>query len=146
MVANNNSSVQGKRINAILSKVLGSLELQVMDFMWKTGQATVQQVTEAISHQRPKAYTTIMTVMVHLVDKGVLKRIKEGKRYLYKVAVGRQEFLKVTARSRLQTLVNDFGDIAMAQFLEQIENMDSKKLQELRNLLYKVSNDGNTPK
>lgn len=146
MVANNRSSAEEERDNATLGKVLGSLELEVMDFMWKTGQATVQQVTETISRKRPKAYTTIMTVMVHLVDKGLLKRIKEGKRYLYKVAVGRQEFLKETAKNRLHTLVSDFGDLAIAQFLEQIENMDSKKLQELRNLLPKVSNDGNTPK
>ena len=87
-----------------------------------------------------------MTVMVHLVDKGLLKRIKEGKRYLYKVTVGRQEFLKNRAKSQLQTLVGDFGDIAIAQFLEQIENIDSKRLQELRNLVHEVSNDRNTPK
>lgn len=140
MVANNRSSAEEERDNATLGKVLGSLELEVMDFMWQTGQATVQQVTEAISRQRPKAYTTIMTVMVHLVDKGVLKRIMEGKRYLYTVALDRQEFLKVTAKRRLQTLVSDFGDIAVAQFVEQIENMDSKRLQELRNLLHEVGN------
>jgi predicted transcriptional regulator len=143
---NSRSSAQEERANAILGKVLGSLELEVMDFMWQTGQATVQQVTEAISRRGHKAYTTIMTVMVHLVGKGLLKRTKEGKRYRYQVAVDRQEFLKETAKSRLQALVSDFGDIAIAQFLEQIDNTDSTRLQQLRNLVHEASNDSNTPK
>jgi predicted transcriptional regulator len=75
----------------------------------------------------------------------LLKRIKEGKRYLYKVAVGRQEFLKETAKSRLQALVSDFGDIAIAQFLEQIDSLDSTRLQQLKNLVHEATNEGNTP-
>ena len=145
MVDNNNSSAQEERVNTILRKVLGSLELQVMDFMWQTGQATVRQVAEAISRKQYKAYTTIMTIMVHLVEKGLLKRIKEGKRYLYKVAINRQEFVRESSKSRLQALVGDFGDIAIAQFLETIENIDSKELQRLRNLVNKAGDDRNTP-
>ena len=87
----------------------------------RTQKTAVQQVTDAISRHEHKAYTTIMTVMVHLVEKGLLTRIKEGKRYRYKVVFSRQEFLKETAKGRLQTLVSDFGDIAVAQFLEQID-------------------------
>jgi predicted transcriptional regulator len=146
MIANNRSSVEEKRDNATLGKVLGSLELEVMDFMWQTGQATVQQVTDAISRKRPKAYTTIMTVMVHLVDKGLLKRRKQGKRYRYKVVFDRQEFLRETAKSRLQNLVNDFGDIAVAQFLEQIDNIGSTRLQQLRDMVQKASSESNIPK
>ncbi len=145
MIDNNRNSAQEKRDNATLGKVLGSLELEVMDFMWKTGQATVQQVTNAVSRKQPKAYTTIMTVMVHLVEKGLLKRIKEGKRYRYKVVFGRQEFLKETAKGRLQDLVSDFGDIAIAQFLEQIDNIDSARLQQLRDVVQKASSESNTP-
>jgi predicted transcriptional regulator len=146
MVANNRSSAEEERDNATLGKVLGSLELEVMGFMWKTEQATVRQVTEAISRKRPKAYTTIMTVMVHLVDKGLLKRRKQGKRYRYKVVFDRQEFLRETAKSRLQNLVNDFGDIAVAQFLEQIDNIGSTRLQQLRDMVQKASSESNIPK
>lgn len=145
MVANNSKSAQEERAHAILGKVLGSLELEVMDFMWQTGQATVRQVTEAISRKGHKAYTTIMTVMVHLVGKGLLRRIKEGKRYRYKVVFGRQEFLKETMKSRLKDFVSDFGDIAIAQFLEQIDSLDSTRLQQLRNLVQEAPNDGKKP-
>lgn len=142
MIGNNRGSTQEERANAILGKVLGSLELKVMDFMWQTERATVQQVTETISRKGHKAYTTIMTVMLHLVEKGLLRRTKEGRSYQYKVVFGRQEFLKETVKSRLKDIISDFGDMAIAQFFEQIDNLDSTRLQQLKNPVQEANNDG----
>jgi len=128
----------------ILKKLLGSLETQVMEFMWQTGEATVQEVTDALNRKRRIAYTTVMTVMVHLVDKGLLARTKEGKRYRYMVARGKQEFLRDSSNSRLQDLISDFGDIAIAQFLEQIEQIDDDRLQRLKGLVQEASDERDT--
>ena len=128
----------------ILKKLLGSLETQVMEFMWQTGEATVQEVTDALNRKRRIAYTTVMTVMVHLVDKGLLARTKEGKRYRYMVARDKQEFLRDSSNSRLQDLISDFGDIAIAQFLEQIEQIDDDRLQRLRDLVQEASDERDT--
>ena len=65
----------------ILKKLLGSLELEIMELMWQAGRGTVQQVAKAINHKRPIAYTTVMTVMGHLVTKRLLVRTREGKKY-----------------------------------------------------------------
>ena len=116
----------------VLKKLLGSLELEVMEFMWQAGKATVRQVTEAINHKRPIAYTTVMTVMGHLVDKGLLARIKEGKRYHYRVAQSRDEFLHEISKRMVRTLVDDFGDLAIAQFLGEIGHVDTGRLAERR--------------
>jgi predicted transcriptional regulator len=145
MAADSSSSALNGRADSILRKLLGSLELQVMDVMWQAEEATVKHVTEAINRKRRVAYTTVMTVMVHLVDKGLLQRIKEGKRYRYRVTRSRDEFLGEIVKSRLQTLVNDFGDIAIAQFLEEIEKIDSNRLQRLKNLVREAPSDRNTP-
>jgi predicted transcriptional regulator len=145
MAADSSSSALNGRADSILRKLLGSLELQVMDVMWQAEEATVKHVTEAINRKRQVAYTTVMTVMVHLVDKGLLQRIKEGKRYRYRVTRSRDEFLGEIVKSRLQTLVNDFGDIAIAQFLEEIEKIDSNRLQRLKNLVREAPSDRNTP-
>jgi predicted transcriptional regulator len=83
--------------------------------------------------------------MVHLVDKGLLQRIKEGKRYRYRVTRSRSEFLRDSAKSELQALVSDFGDIAIAQFLEEIEKIDGNRLQRLRNLVREAAGGTNTP-
>lgn len=137
-------SAQPEARDSILRKLLGSLETQVMEFMWQTGEATVQEVTDALNRKRRTAYTTVMTVMVHLVDKGLLARTKEGKRYRYMVARDKQEFLRDRSNSRLQDLISDFGDIAIAQFLEQIEQIDDDRLQRLKDLVQEAGNERDT--
>lgn len=51
---------------AALKKLLGSLELEVIEYMWQISKSTVRQVTKTIDCKRPVAYTTVMTVMGHL--------------------------------------------------------------------------------
>ena len=141
MSADNRGKKPKEQIVATLRKLLGSLELQVMEFMWQTGEATVQQVVKTIKRRRPIAYTTVMTVMGHLVDKGLLARTMEGKRYRYQIARSRDEFLLDSSRSMIHTLVDDFGDLAIAQFLGEIDNIDAGKLEELRNRIQEASNE-----
>ncbi len=125
--------LRGQDVTA-LKKLLGSLEFEVMEFMWQAGEATVRQVTKVIDHKRPIAYTTVMTVMGHLVNKGLLARVKEGKRYHYRVAQSRDEFLHEISKRLVRTMVDDFGDLAIAQFLGEIDNVDAGRLEELRGL------------
>ncbi len=131
---------RGQDITA-LKKLLGSLELEIMECMWQAKEATVQQVTATINRRRPIAYTTVMTVMGHLVDKGLLSRDKEGKRYRYQVARSRDEFLLDSSRSMVRALLNDFGDLAVAQFLGEIDNIDTGRLEELRSRVQEASNE-----
>ena len=143
---NNRGQKPKEQLVATLKKLLGSLELQVMEFMWQTEEATVQQVVKTIKRKRPIAYTTVMTVMGHLVDKGLLSRTMEGKRYRYLVARSRDEFLLDSSRSMIHTLVNDFGDLAIAQFLGEIDNVDAGRLEELRSRVQEASNESDISK
>ena len=128
----------------IPKKLLGSLELEVMEFMWHVGEATVRQVSEAINQRRPLVYTTVMTVMGHLVDKGLLARTKEGKRYRYRVVQSRSEFLHETSMGMIRTLVDDFGELAIAGFLGEIDKVEAERLEQLRNLVQEASGENNT--
>lgn len=132
--------------NTVLKKLLGSLELEVMSFMWQAGNATVQEATNAISHKKPIAYTTIMTIMVHLVDKGLLTRAKYGKRFRYKIVLSKQEFVRDSAKSRLHDLIGDFGDIAAAQLVEEVQKIDTGRLEKLRSLIQERADENNTTK
>ncbi len=130
---------QGKRPEkhdaAVLKKLLGSLELDIMECMWKLREAAVQQVVKCINRKRPIAYTSVMTVMSHLVDKGLLSRTMAGTKYIYQVAQGKGEFLRTASKKMVRTLVADFGDVAIAQFLGEVDNMDVGKLTQLRKLV-----------
>ena len=76
-----------------LGKLLGPLEIEVMAVMWAGSAATVRDVTTAINTTRPLAYTTVMTIMNNLTEKGLLARTPLDKRtHLYEVALSREAF------------------------------------------------------
>ena len=65
-------------------------ELELMDVLWTLGQGTVQDVCNNLS--RELAYTTVMTTLNLLASrKKVLSRVKEGRAYIYKPTVSREE-------------------------------------------------------
>ncbi len=146
MSADNRSKRAKEEDVTVLKKLLGSLELKVMECMWQVEEATVQQVVAAINRRRPLAYTTVMTVMVHLVGKGLLVRTKEGKRYRYRLTKSREEFLQETSRRIIHTLVDDFGDLAIAQFLGEIDNVGADRLEKLRDMVQEPISENNKSK
>jgi len=65
-------------------------ELQLMDVLWTIGQGTVQDVCDRL--ERDLAYTTVMTTLNLLVTKKqVLTREKQGRAYIYRPAVTREQ-------------------------------------------------------
>jgi predicted transcriptional regulator len=62
---------------------LTDAELEIMHVVWELDGGTVRQVHERLNQQRPLAYTTVMTMMNILEEKGHLTRRKEGRAYLY---------------------------------------------------------------
>jgi BlaI family transcriptional regulator, penicillinase repressor len=63
---------------------LAPLELDCMNVLWPLGEATVRDVQQALMHTRPRAYTTIMTILDRLAQKGVLMRRKAGRAWVYR--------------------------------------------------------------
>lgn len=114
---------------------LGPLESKVMELLWERGEATVGWVAGRLAGKKRPAYTTIMTVMSRLADKGLLDRTKTGKAYVYRPAITKQEYLSATSRRGVQALVREFGDLALAHFAEEIDRVDPERLEKLRKLL-----------
>jgi predicted transcriptional regulator len=119
-----------------VEKYLGGLETAVMDVLWDRGQASVREVLGALRGNRTMAYTTVMTVMVRLADKGLLERQTDGRMYLYRAAVTREEFLSGVSRRVIDDLIEDFGDVAMAQFLDVLDGVNPERLRTLRQLAH----------
>ena len=65
------------------SNRLTDLELEVMHVVWELECGTVRQVYEVILERRQIAYTTVMTMMNILEEKGYLTRSKEGRAFVY---------------------------------------------------------------
>jgi predicted transcriptional regulator len=62
---------------------LTDTELEIMHVVWELDGGTVRQIHEILNQQRPLAYTTVMTMMNILEEKGHLTRKKEGRAYRY---------------------------------------------------------------
>lgn len=65
---------------------LGETEMEVLNHVWEMQEGTVKEVRARILEERDVAYTTIMTVMKNLADKGYLKYRKDGVTYVYSPA------------------------------------------------------------
>jgi BlaI family transcriptional regulator, penicillinase repressor len=70
---------------------LAPLELECMNALWRLGEATVRDIHAALATTRPRAYTTIMTILDRLTQKGVVQRQKAGRAWLYKAHLSVQQ-------------------------------------------------------
>lgn len=70
---------------------LAPLELDCMNTLWPLGEGTVRQIQQRLAASRPRAYTTIMTILDRLAQKGVVTRRKVGRAYLYRPNLSAQE-------------------------------------------------------
>lgn len=113
-----------------LERVLGGLEAEIMELLWEESPATVRDVHEKLQETRSVAYTTVMTVMSRLANKGLLKRKKQSYAYLYQPVHSRGEFSSSIVGSVLNGLIRDFGSPVVQQFLERVEE-DEALMEEL---------------
>jgi predicted transcriptional regulator len=110
---------------------LGPLEEEVMGALWKSdAPLTVRQLLEDLNRARGHAlaYTTVMTVMNRLADKGALRRTRRGRGYAYEPTA------EDAAGLAVQSVVREFGDAAVAQFVDQARD-DPKLRRRLERLL-----------
>ncbi len=115
---------------------LHQLEAEVMEEMWRQGEAPVRAVMEALNKRRRKAraYTTYMTIMARLDRKGLLKRRREGKTDVYTPRLSREEYREGRAEGQVHALVDEFGDVALAHFATEMAKLDPKRQEQLRRL------------
>lgn len=111
--------------------VLGPLEAEVMAIVWKAQPpVSVRDVLERLNASRPTplAYTTVMTVMARLAEKDILRRRMNGRGYIYLAAVPN------VAAIAVRNVVRDFGEAALAQFVDEVR-ADPKLLRRIGRLL-----------
>jgi predicted transcriptional regulator len=87
-----------------------------MKLMWASDQPmSVRDVFERLNRRRarPLAYTTVMTVMARLAEKGILSRRLVGRSYEYEAIV------PDVAAIAVRGVMRDFGQAALAHFVDE---------------------------
>jgi predicted transcriptional regulator len=116
---------------------LHELEAEVMDDVWgREGEVAVREVMESLNSraQKPRAYTTYMTILGRLHQKGMVERRREGKTDFYRPAYTRQEYADLRARASVDSLVDQYGEAALSHFARQIAQLDPERRRKLQRL------------
>ncbi len=114
---------------------LGDAELEVLTVLWEQGPCTVRQVLRHLHDiERKVAYTTVLTFLTRLEQKGVVASDKESIAYVYRPVVTRDRI----RRSRLKTLVSQLYDGEAAPLVLQLmksERFSKDEISALRKLI-----------
>jgi predicted transcriptional regulator len=112
--------------------MLSGREMDVMNILWERGSATVAEVLEDL--QDDLAYTTVLTILRRLEDKGHVGHSAEGKAHRYRALVERGEVQDSAIRRMTRKLFLDSPRLLMARILNE-GKLSEDQLRELRNLL-----------
>ena len=82
------SRVAGPR-HSILD--LAPLELECLSVLWPLGEGTVRDIHRALAASHPRAYTTVLTIMDRLEQKGIVARRKVGRAFHYQARLSAEE-------------------------------------------------------
>jgi predicted transcriptional regulator len=120
------------------SEQMTPLELEIMQVLWETGPATVQQVQKEL--KRELAYTTVQTMLTVLHRKQKVKRALKDKAYIYKPAVSRTKFTGHAVREFLDRLFGGSAEGLVMNLLQE-KHLTPQKLAELHALIEKEERD-----
>ena len=106
--------------------IFGPLGSAVMRIVWQLGEATVGDVADALARTqgRSHAYTTIMTVMSRLYERGVLLRTRVGQRYVYRPAADEAALIDRLSEQAVAKLLARFGTSALRKFAQRLDEVD----------------------
>lgn len=108
--------------------------MEVLHHVWSLGNASVADVRERVLEDRDIAYTTIMTVMKNLANKGYLKYKKQGNSYIYSAAIA-PENVRYKLIDRLVDKVFEGSPRDLVQTLVKSEHLSEEDRREIKKMI-----------
>lgn len=115
------------------SRVLGELELSVMELMWEVGALAVREVQCRVAGGK-LAYTTVMTTLDRLYKKGLLAREKSGLAFVYQPAIDRHEYQRRVVEAAVAPLLEQGAGAVLAAFVD-VAAENEEHLRQLEELI-----------
>ena len=96
-------------------------ELEVLQTIWEHGPCTVRQVMEWLEPIRPRAYTSVMSLMNVMAEKGQLRQKPKGRAFLYSAKVSREKTQVGLLRDLLKRAFDGSANALVAHLLQQTD-------------------------
>ena len=116
------------------SKHPTELELEMLKIIWRDGASTVRHVRKELRGFRKLAHTSVITIMNIMVNKGYLKRTREGKSYFFETTV-REEETKGGILGDIVKRAFDGSASALVMNLIKTGDIDRSELGDLRKII-----------
>ena len=116
------------------SSTLTDAELRLMDVLWERGSATVGDVAGALDGGQPLAYSTVLTTLRILEQKGYINHTKEGRAFVYHPVVERGDALRNAVKNLANRFFNSSPELLVLNIIEQ-EKIDLEELTRLKRLV-----------
>ena len=114
--------------------VLTSQELEIMKVVWKSGASTVRDVYEALLEHRKIAYTTVMTMMNILEQKGHLKKAQKDRAYVYQATRPQKQVIRSMVREFVDRVFNGAAEPLLLHLVEE-RQLSDQDVEEIRRML-----------
>lgn len=115
------------------SPTLTEVELELMDVLWDKGPATVAEIVEALPQAR-LAYSSVLTMMRILEQKGYVAHEKEGRAFVYRPLVDRQQAQKTVIGYLLRRFFNNSPELLVVNLLDH-EEVGPKEVKRLKRMI-----------
>lgn len=115
-------------------RLLGPLEGRIMRAVWSGSVGSPFTVRDIQGVTPELAYTTLMTTLSRLAEKGVLTqtRVPHHRAFDYRAAGSPAEFLGAASREHANRMLEQFGDAALAAFAAQLDELPAEQRERLR--------------
>jgi BlaI family transcriptional regulator, penicillinase repressor len=101
-------------------------ELEVLKVFWERGPSTVRQVMETLNPRRERAYTSVMSLLNVMTEKGLLTRLPQGRAFIYEAAVAREQTLGQAVEDLLGRVFEGSASSLVAHLFDQSEISDEE--------------------
>ena len=114
--------------------VLGELQTEVMETLWREPGLTVNEVEERLRKKRALAHTTVLTTLDRMHASGYLLREKQGKAFVYSPRYTREQFERGMAQEVLSALLGQVTEPAISAFVDLVGE-DAEALDRLEKVI-----------
>jgi predicted transcriptional regulator len=120
---------------------LSNRERQIMDILYRLGQATAAEVMEGLPD--PPSYSAVRATLRILEEKGQVRHEEDGPRYVFRPAVARERAKRTAVRHLVSTFFGGSPEAAMATLLdESASKLSASDFERLKTLIDEARNKG----
>jgi predicted transcriptional regulator len=109
-------------------------ELEILQVLWDRGPSTVREVLDVLSAKRPRAYTSVMSLLNIMVDKGLVAREPQGRAFVYHARKPRERTLGTIVGDVLGKAFEGAAHELVAHVLEQ-SKPSPRELEQIRRVI-----------